>query len=80
MAADGDVVARIFVCPTEDKAHARALGRRMITSYLTVPVYADFHRWLGRGEVLEPMWKAWDAGDRAGGADRRDRPGAGHAV
>jgi probable F420-dependent oxidoreductase len=67
--AGKEVVARIFVCPTEDKVHARALGRRMITSYLTVPVYAEFHRWLGRGEVLAPMWKAWEGGDRAGAND-----------
>ncbi|MER7457361.1 LLM class F420-dependent oxidoreductase [Micromonospora sp. NPDC126480] len=61
-----EVVARIFVCPTEDAAHARALGRRLITSYLTVPAYAEFHRWLGRDEVFGPMWKAWAAGDRRG--------------
>lgn len=61
-----DVVARIFVCPTEDAAHARALGRRLITSYLTVPAYAAFHRWLGRGDALAPMWKAWADGDRRG--------------
>ena len=62
---DIEVVARIFVCPTADIAHARALGRRLIAGYLTVPAYAEFHRWLGRGETLEPMWAAWAAGDRA---------------
>ncbi len=64
--ADIEVVARIFVCPTADTAHARALGRRLIAGYLTVPAYAEFHRWLGRGKILEPMWAAWAAGDRAG--------------
>jgi len=63
---DFDVVARIFVCPTEDAAYARMLGRRLITSYLTVPAYADFHRWLGRDQVFAPMWAAWSAGDRKG--------------
>ncbi|RQX05442.1 LLM class F420-dependent oxidoreductase [Micromonospora globispora] len=63
-----EVVARIFVCPTEDAAHARALGRRLITGYLTVPAYAAFHRWLGRDSVLGPMWDAWAAGDRRGAA------------
>jgi hypothetical protein len=29
-----------------------------------VPVYAAFHVWLGRGEVLRPMQDAWAAGDR----------------
>ncbi|MGV9764988.1 LLM class F420-dependent oxidoreductase [Micromonospora tulbaghiae] len=61
-----DVAARIFVCPTEDAAYARALGRRMITGYLTVPAYAAFHRWLGREDSLGPMWQAWAAGDRRG--------------
>ncbi|MEU0551480.1 hypothetical protein ABZ272_27320, partial [Micromonospora sp. NPDC005979] len=31
-------------------------GRRLITSYLTVPAYAEFHRWLGRDGTLGPMW------------------------
>ncbi|MBO4141459.1 LLM class F420-dependent oxidoreductase [Micromonospora tulbaghiae] len=61
-----DVAARIFVCPTEDTTYARALGRRMITGYLTVPAYAAFHRWLGREDSLGPMWEAWAAGDRRG--------------
>jgi probable F420-dependent oxidoreductase len=61
---DFEIVARIFVCPTGDERYARELGRRMIAGYLTVPAYAAFHRWLGRGEVLEPMWQAWAAGDR----------------
>lgn len=59
-----ELAARIFVCPTEDAESARALGRFMISSYLTVPVYAKFHDWLGRGEVLRPMHEAWAAGDR----------------
>ncbi|GAB2462421.1 LLM class oxidoreductase [Jatrophihabitans fulvus] len=59
-----EVVARIFVCPTEDADHARAVGRFMISSYLTVPAYAAFHDWVGRGEKLRPMQEAWAAGDR----------------
>jgi probable F420-dependent oxidoreductase len=61
-----DVAARIFVCPTADASYARTLGRRMIAAYLTVPTYAEFHRWLGRDGMLGPMWKAWAAGDRRG--------------
>ena len=63
-----EVAARIFVCPTTDAAHARALGRRLIAGYLTVPAYAAFHRWLGREESLKPRWDAWAAGDRKGAA------------
>ena len=61
---DKEIVARIFVLPTEDRDVVRAVARRMITSYLTVPVYAEFHRWLGRADALTPMWDAWAAGDR----------------
>lgn len=66
LGAEGELVARIFVCPTEDADAARGLGRMLISSYLTVPVYAAFHDWLGRGELLRPMHEAWAAGDRAG--------------
>jgi hypothetical protein len=40
----------------------------MFSSYITVPVYADFYRWLGYGEQIEPMVKAWEAGDRQAAA------------
>ena len=59
-----EVVARIFVIPSEDSDLARMVGRRMITAYLNVHAYAEFHRWLGRGPALQPMWDAWAAGDR----------------
>lgn len=59
-----EVIARIFVAPTTDAATVRAMGRYAIAAYLNVPVYAAFHEWVGRGEVLEPMWTAWKAGDR----------------
>ncbi|WP_043729268.1 LLM class F420-dependent oxidoreductase [Kutzneria sp. 744] len=61
-----ELVARVFVCPTEDVAAARALGRMLISSYLTVPAYAAFHDWLGRGEDLAEMHRLWAAGDRKG--------------
>ncbi|GAB3577255.1 LLM class F420-dependent oxidoreductase [Amycolatopsis endophytica] len=61
---DTELAARIFVCPTTDRDAARGLGRMLISSYLTVPVYAAFHDWLGRGEALAPMHEAWAAGDR----------------
>lgn len=65
-----EVVARIFVCPSEDAVTVRSIGRRMVAAYLNVPVYAKFHEWLGRGEMLTPMWEAWGAGDRAGALER----------
>lgn len=59
-----EVVCRIFVCVSDDTAAARAIARRYIAAYLTVPVYAAFHEWLGRGDLLRPMQAAWAAGDR----------------
>jgi alkanesulfonate monooxygenase SsuD/methylene tetrahydromethanopterin reductase-like flavin-dependent oxidoreductase (luciferase family) len=59
------VVARIFVVPEPDPSLARAVARRMIAAYLTLPAYADFHRWLGRAPLLQGLWDAWAAGDRA---------------
>lgn len=66
---DGDgrqreVVARIFVAPSTDTDTVRQLGRYAIAAYLNVPVYRAFHEWMGRSEVLGPMWDAWSAGDR----------------
>jgi probable F420-dependent oxidoreductase len=68
-AAEGaprEIVARIFVIVCEDANVARNIGRRMITAYLNVEAYAEFHRWLGRGPALQGMWDAWAAGDRKG--------------
>jgi probable F420-dependent oxidoreductase len=61
---DKEIVARIFVLPTDDEDVVRFVGKRAIAAYLNVPVYAAFHAWLGRGETLQPMWDAWKAGDR----------------
>jgi probable F420-dependent oxidoreductase len=63
---DCELIARIFVCPTPDADMARAIGRRVLTAYLTVPAYFAFHGWLGRGELLRPMLDLWQAGDRKG--------------
>ena len=50
--ADKEIVARIFVAPTDDADTVRGMGRFAIAAYLNVPVYAAFHDWLGRGERL----------------------------
>ena len=47
----------------------RAAGKFAIAAYLNVPVYAAFHDWLGRGDVLAPMWQKWKDGDRKGAVD-----------
>ena len=61
-----EIVARIFVCPSDDAETVRGMGRFAIAAYLNVPVYAAFHEWLGRGDQLKGMWEAWKAGDRKG--------------
>ncbi len=41
----------------------------MFSSYVTVPVYAAFYRWLGHGDAIAPMCEAWEAKDRARAAE-----------
>jgi len=69
-----DVVARIAVCPTKDAARAREAARKLLATYLQVPVYARFHDWLGRSELLRAMREAAATGDREGA--RRALPDA----
>jgi probable F420-dependent oxidoreductase len=59
-----EIVARIFVCPSEDADTVRAAGKFAVAAYLNVEVYAKFHEWLGRGDDLAAMWKHWKEGDR----------------
>ena len=60
---DKELACRFFsVHGPEDEA--LALARRTFVAYATVPVYTEFFRWLGRGDELEPVVEAWDAGDR----------------
>ncbi len=67
-----EVVARIFVCPSADTDAVRAGFKRAIAAYLNVPVYAEFHRWLGRSERLAAMWERWSDGDRRGALEAID--------
>lgn len=61
-----EITARLFVC-VDPPTPAADLGmRRHITTYLNVPVYQAFQKWLGREEALTPMWQAWSSGDRKG--------------
>jgi len=62
---DKEIVTRIIVLPTTDFDTVRAIGRRVVAAYLTVPAYAAFQEWLGRGDALRDMNAAWNAGDRA---------------
>ena len=59
-----EIVARLFVCPSDDTDTVRHQARFAIAAYMNVPVYAAFHQWLGRGPRMQGMWDAWKAGDR----------------
>jgi alkanesulfonate monooxygenase SsuD/methylene tetrahydromethanopterin reductase-like flavin-dependent oxidoreductase (luciferase family) len=67
-APDGfELLCRFFCLPGERET-VEPLARFMFSSYATVPVYANFFRWLGYGEKIQPMVEAWEAGDRQGAA------------
>src|SRR5581483_7758216 len=57
------VQVRVFVVPGEGDAGELA-ARRQIAAYLTVPVYTNFQRWLGRGDQLTDLLEAWNSSDR----------------
>ena len=65
-AAAIEITARLMVNVDPTTPESNVGRRRHINAYLNVPVYKAFHQWLGRSEVLAPMWEAWDAGDRKG--------------
>lgn len=60
-----EIACRIFVCPSGSD-EARQQARQFVTTYLNVPVYADYQRFLGRGDALAPMQEKWASGDRKG--------------
>jgi probable F420-dependent oxidoreductase len=64
--ASYEVAARIPILVDEPDEALDTFSRRMVAGYLNVPTYANFHRWLGNGEELGPMWEAWQSGDRRG--------------
>ena len=66
--AEREIVARIFVCPSDRADVVLDAARYAIAAYMNVPVYAAFHEWLGREGALSGMWKHWRAGDRKAAA------------
>ncbi len=64
---DFKLLCRFFCIPGE-REQAEPLARFMFSSYITVPVYTAFYRWLGFGEQIAPMVAAWEAGDRQAAA------------
>jgi probable F420-dependent oxidoreductase len=62
-----ELLCRFFCIPGE-REQVEPLARFMFSSYITVPVYTAFYRWLGYGEQIEPMVAAWNRGDRQAAA------------
>ncbi len=60
---DFELLCRFFCIPGE-REQVEPLARFMFSSYITVPVYEKFFRWLGYGEQIDAMVEAWNAKDK----------------
>jgi probable F420-dependent oxidoreductase len=63
-----EFACRFFILPVPEE-QGIAMARAMFSAYGSVPVYANFYRWLGWAEQLDPMAEAYEAGDRARAAE-----------
>jgi len=62
-APEKELACRFFsINGPEDEALVAA--KRMFIAYATVPVYAEFFRWLGFRNEIDPVVEAWNEGDR----------------
>ena len=62
-APDGFELLCRFFCVPGEREQVEPLARFMFSSYVTVPVYEAFYRWLGYGERIDEMVDAWKAKD-----------------
>ncbi len=67
-APDGFELLCRFFCLAGEREQVEPLARFMFSSYITVPVYEAFYRWLGYGDQIDEMVEAWAAKDRQGAA------------
>jgi alkanesulfonate monooxygenase SsuD/methylene tetrahydromethanopterin reductase-like flavin-dependent oxidoreductase (luciferase family) len=65
--AEFELLCRFF-CLAGEREQVEPLARFMFSSYITVPVYEAFFRWLGFGERIDEMVERWRAKDREGAA------------
>ena len=63
-----ELLCRFFCIPGE-REQVEPLARFMFSSYITVPVYEAFYRWLAYGEKIDEMVEAWNAKDRERAAE-----------
>lgn len=68
-APDFELLCRFFCIPGE-RDQVEPIARFMFSSYITVPVYEKFYRWLGHGAAIDEMVSAWQAGDRQAAATK----------
>jgi len=59
-----EVTARLMINIDPPSDASEMVMKRAIAAYLNVPVYRQFHEWLGRSSALQGMWDNWGAGDR----------------
>jgi probable F420-dependent oxidoreductase len=64
---DFELLCRFFCIPGE-REQVEPIARFMFSSYITVPVYTNFYRWLGYGDEIDAMVSAWESGDRQAAA------------
>jgi alkanesulfonate monooxygenase SsuD/methylene tetrahydromethanopterin reductase-like flavin-dependent oxidoreductase (luciferase family) len=63
-APDGFELLCRFFCLPGKREEVEPIARFMFSSYITVPVYEAFYRWLGHSDAIDPMVEAWKAKDR----------------
>jgi probable F420-dependent oxidoreductase len=63
-----ELLCRFFCLPGE-REQIEPVARFMFSSYVTVPVYRDFYRWLGHTDAIAEMCERWEAKDRQGAAE-----------
>jgi probable F420-dependent oxidoreductase len=60
---DFELLCRFF-CLAGEREQVEPVARFMFASYISVPVYEKFFRWLGYGDRIDEMVAAWNAKDR----------------
>ncbi len=58
-----ELLCRFFCLPGK-REEVEPIARFMFSTYITVPVYEAFYRWLGHSDAIDPMVEAWQAKDR----------------
>jgi alkanesulfonate monooxygenase SsuD/methylene tetrahydromethanopterin reductase-like flavin-dependent oxidoreductase (luciferase family) len=61
-----DVVCRHMLCADGLNDESRAIARFVLAVYVSSPPYEAFLRWIGMGELIDPILEKWRAGDRPG--------------